>query len=187
LHGALVHRLAGTLTRKEPPGRPGGPPPGAQLHEQRWREHDIAIPVPRAVPDVQDHPPTIDVANLEVQRFADPQPGRVAGGQDDAVLLIHHRTEKAHHLLGAEHDGQRVMPLRRRDGIHRPGLLKRRLIEEPQRGDRAGDRGRRQLSLIDQIQLVGSNLLRAHALRRLPAIPGKPCEMVDVRRLRLGR
>src|SRR5580704_11330942 len=90
----FVHRLAGTLARKEPRGRPGDTPPRPQLFEQRWRQHDIAIPVALALRNMQDHPPAVDVANLKMQRFAETQTGGITGRQDHAVLLIRDATEK---------------------------------------------------------------------------------------------
>jgi hypothetical protein len=133
---------------------------------------------------MQDHPPVVDVADLKMQRFAETQTGGITGRQDHAVFLIRDATEKTNHFFRAEHGGQPVAALGLGDGIDSPVLPQRSLTKEPKRGDCAGHRLRRQVSVVDQMQLVRPNIFRSQALGRLTKVPRKPRHVVDVRRLR---
>ena len=104
LDGSLLHRLPGASSGEEPPGRPLDPPPGSQLLEQRRREHDVAVTSALAPCDMQDHPVTVDVGDLEPQCLAESQPGGVARGDDHPVLGTGHAVEKPNDLLGAQDD-----------------------------------------------------------------------------------
>jgi len=49
------------------------------------RQRDIAIVVTFAVSDVKEHAVNVDVADLEVETFAEPQAAGVEGGEEDSM------------------------------------------------------------------------------------------------------
>ena len=49
------------------------------------RQRGIAIVVTFAVSDVKEHAVTVDVADLEVETFAEPQAAGVEGGEEDSM------------------------------------------------------------------------------------------------------
>lgn len=144
---------------EEPPGRPLDSPPGSQLLQQRRREHDVAVTSALSLCDMQNHPVTVDVGDLEPQGLAESQPGGVARGEDHAVLGTGHAVEKPNDLLGAQDDRQRVAALRYRKRLDRPVALGRDLIEEAQSRHGSRHRCRRELAVIDQVQLVSPDVL----------------------------
>ena len=155
---------------------------GARAHECKLADflEDRHHKVENLLLDMQDHPVTVDVGDLEPQRLAESQPGGVARGEDHAVLGTGHAVEKPNDLLRAQDDRQRVAALRHRQGLDRPVPLERDLIEETQSRHGARHRGRRELAVIEQVQLVGPDVLGTEQLGRLPVVAS---ELRDLRRL----
>jgi hypothetical protein len=55
-----------------------------------------------------------------------------------------------------------------------PSFPERDRVEEAQRGDRKQHRGGGQLPIVDEIELVATNVLRAQVFRRLLEVAGEP-------------
>ena len=108
---------------------------------------------------MQDHPVAVDVGDLEPQGLAESQPRGVARGENHAVLGTRHAVEESNDLFGAQDDRQRLAALRQRQGVDRPVSLERDLIEETQGRHGARHRCRRDLAVVDQVQLVGPDVL----------------------------
>ena len=70
-----------------------------------WRtEGNLAIAAALALLDAEHHALAIDVANLELTRFAAPQAGAVQGEEQRTVIEILRAGNEALHFVGTEHD-----------------------------------------------------------------------------------
>ena len=83
----------------------GSAPPSAECLEQARREHGIAILLTLALLDAKDHALAVDVTDLEVNHFADPQAGAVGHRQGRPVLEVGHRLQQARHFLDTQDNG----------------------------------------------------------------------------------
>lgn len=90
---------------KEPVAGARGFPIRAQQAEERGREHYVAIFAAFALVNPDDHALTINVGEFQMDRFADPQPRRIADGEDGALLQGAHGLQKTRDFLLAQHDG----------------------------------------------------------------------------------
>jgi hypothetical protein len=149
----------GQVARKKTASRPYCVPIGDQHLQQLGRQHHVAVLPALALLDPDDHPLLVDGARHQVNRLADAQAGGVAGGQDGALLDVHHTAEKMHHLLGTENDRQgpgllwagHVL-------VEIPGLSEGNAVEKSNRRDSNLDRAGIQLLLVGQIKLVVPNV-----------------------------
>ena len=69
-----------------------------------FRQRDVAILIAFAGADVQEHALGIDIADLEVQPFAQAQPAGVNGAEADAMIQGGDGGQNAAHLGGREHN-----------------------------------------------------------------------------------
>jgi hypothetical protein len=179
--GGPSERVVGSIAGKQPGGGSAQAPPVPQDLEQCRREHHISIPLAFALLDANHHALTVEIAWAEPDRFRDPESGGVARREDGAVLGRRDAIERANDPVGTEHDRQASRCLRRRDQcIAGPGFLEGNRIEEPERADRGLERTGRQVSLPNQVDLIGANLLRAQVRRRAPTVPREPGDVLDV-------
>jgi len=123
LHGALEDVPAGDIAGEEPRLGLLRSPPVAQDLQQLRGEHDLAILVPLALLDANDHPLAIDRGGLEGDGLGDAEPGGVAGGEDGAMLEAGHATEEVLDLLRTENDGQFLGFLRYGDEVGQVPIL----------------------------------------------------------------
>src|SRR2546425_1008090 len=86
LDGVLAEWLLWPLAREERRGRSGRAPPHAEQFEELRREHHVAIRLPLALLDANDHAAAIDIHRSETEHFGDAEAGCVAGGQNGAML-----------------------------------------------------------------------------------------------------
>src|SRR5258705_8465884 len=75
---------------KEPPLGSVHSPPVAQALQQLWGKHDIAIHLPFALFDSDNHSLTIDIGDLQADSLGDAQSGSVADRQDRSMLDTPH-------------------------------------------------------------------------------------------------
>ena len=94
LHGAPGDVLARDIAGEKPHLGLGHAPPVAQDVQQLGREHDVAVFLPLAEFNADDHALAVDGGGFEADGFGDAQPGRVASRQDGAVLEAGHGGEK---------------------------------------------------------------------------------------------
>src|ERR1700747_3208679 len=71
--------------------------------EQRWAEHYVAVLAPLAALNMDDHPLTVYIADLQVRHFGAASAGGVERHQQDAVKGRLRRIDKPRYLLLAEH------------------------------------------------------------------------------------
>ena len=96
--------------------------------------------------------------------------------------------EKLDDFFRAEHHRQGLWLFRGRDHlVERPLLLERDLVEKAECGHSDEDRPGRQLLLVGQIDLVGTNLLGAQHGGRLAEVPREPRDLLQVGALRMRR
>lgn len=185
VHRAGGDRLPGAIAGKEPGAGATHPPPVAQHLEQRRGEHDVAILLPLALLDAEDHALSVDRRRGQAHGFGDAKAGGIAGREDRAMLERRHAVKELGDFAGAEHHGQRVRRLGRRDhGVDRPRLLEGDGVEEAEGGHGDHQGRRRQLLLSGQIDLVGPNLLGAQRGGRPAEVAGEARDVLDVGTLR---
>jgi hypothetical protein len=85
LDGFLDHGHVGPA-RKEPVRRTLEAPPVAEDRKEPRGQHHVPIVRTLAMRDAQDHAPTVDGGHGEPDGFGDAQAGRIAGGEQRAVL-----------------------------------------------------------------------------------------------------
>jgi hypothetical protein len=188
LDGAWCDRLAGKVAGKPPLLRPGGAPVVSQDVQQPGREHHVAVLPPFALRHADDHAVAVDGSRRQADGFGNPQAGRVAHGQDDAVLQRRDAVEEAENLVAVQYDGK---PLRLAAGgdhlIDAPVPLERDLVEKAEGGDRDQDRTGRELPLVGQMQPIDSDIFRPQHRGRLAEVAGKLRDLLEIRALRLRR
>jgi len=102
------------------------------------------------------------------------------------VLVDRHRLEQPADFVLAEDDGQLGLSLRRRaDRLDRPVLLEGHFVEKAERRDGHEERAGGELPLMDEMVLIGADVLRTQPLRRPAELPGTLRHGLAVRRLRL--
>jgi len=116
----------------------------------------------------------LDCGRRQADRLGNAQARGVADGQDDAMLQQLDGIEKAYDLIAAQYDGQ---PLRlaagRNDIVDAPLPLERDLVEEADRGDGHQHRACRELPVLAQMNLVGSDVVGSEQLGRLAGRTGR--------------
>jgi hypothetical protein len=131
VHRAGGDRLSGAIAGKQPGAGSAHPPPLAQEGQRCRREHDVAILLPFALRDAQDHPLTVNRGRRESHGFRDAEACGIADRQDRAMLGRRDAVEEQGDFAGAEHHGQRLPRFWRRDhGLDRPRFLERGLHEK---------------------------------------------------------
>ena len=158
-------------------------PVSAQNLQQPRREHHVAVLAALALVDTQHHAGAVDVGGPQRNGFRDAQTAGIDGDEDGAVLGAGHAGQEVNDLRGAEHDGQLQRPFGHRDVVVVPGSTQRYLVEEAQCcGDHAQAAGG-ELALLEQMDLVGPDLLGAERLGRAVEVPGEGADLLDVGQL----
>jgi len=157
---------------KQPALGPGEPPVAAQNPQQLRRQHDIAVLAALALLDPDHHPTAVNVGDLEHHHFRHAQAGRVNRGERRAALQARDRLQKAHHLVGAQHDRQLLRFARIGDALRNRRLTEGHTVKEAQRAHdlvqrRPRDPGRHQMNL------EGMDLVQAEAIRRPAEMPAE--------------
>ena len=157
-----------------------------QQREQTGRQHHVAVFAALALLDPDDHTPAVDGAGSEPDGFGDPQTCRVTDGQNHAVLQFVDGREEARHFLLAQHDGQLLRLLARRDVVlDSPETLQCDGVEEPQGGDCDDDRTGCETPVVGQVEQVGANLGWPEMFRRFAKVAGEPANLLDIHALRV--
>ena len=94
----------GEVTGKQPVPGLLHSPPILQDVQQLGGEHDIAIFLPLALLDTDDHTLAIDIGGFQADSLGDTQAGGVAGGQDRAMLGARNAAQELERFLRTEND-----------------------------------------------------------------------------------
>ena len=179
LVGQAVTQAVARRGRDQPLARAMGAPIVAQPREDRRGQGDVAIPFAFAV-NVEQHPPAVDIGDLAPRALEQSQSTGIDRGQALAVDRDPHQGEHPPNLVAAEHR----RPPRRGRGAHeperRPGLLQRLLVQEPDRTERDGGGGARDLLLVGQVQEVLAQLLLGQVRRTGVDMLGELADSGDV-------
>ena len=95
---------------KEPDRVAMGDPVLTKHGQGPWRQRDVAVLGALATMNMDDHPFAVDVADLQIQAFLDPQPQRVDGPEEGLVVRRTHGVDEAPHLGDAQDIGQGLGP-----------------------------------------------------------------------------
>ena len=93
----------------------------AEFLQQPRRERHESLLAPFAVPDVELHPRAVDVGDLQVRGFAQPQARRIQGQQHRAMFENGYTCDQPTDFLGAQHRRQLLGTLAEGDVLHDPG------------------------------------------------------------------
>ena len=124
-------------------------------------EGNLAIAAALALLDAEHHALAIDVADFELARFAAAQAGAVERQQQRAVIEILRARDQALDLVGTEHDRQAEPLLRIRQVLAHVAPLQDIPAEEPQRADLRDHGPDGEPPLLEEKQVVASELGRA--------------------------
>jgi hypothetical protein len=92
--------------------------------------------------------------------------------------------EQPLHFIRTQDRGQTLGRSREGDLLDRPGAAERDSVEKAQRTDRLVEGAPGGVLVLDEMDLVGTDLLRTELLRRLTEVASEAGDMVDVRLLR---
>jgi hypothetical protein len=135
LYRRLADMPADLIARKEPLLGPGYWPPVTQDLQQLWRKHDIAVFLPFALFDSNDHSLAVDIRDFQADSLRNAQPSRITGRQDGAMLDALYAAQELQDLLRTQDNGQLLRPLRRRDNFFQaPILMKSDFVEKAKGG-----------------------------------------------------
>ena len=104
----------------------------AELVQQFWAQHDIAIFATLATLDVNDHAPAVDIGNFQVRQLGTPHPGGVERHEQRAMVGSKSCIDELRNFFLAQDRGQRNYPFRIGSLGCAPDPLERLGVEEPQ-------------------------------------------------------
>jgi hypothetical protein len=105
---------------------------------------------------VDDHAKAVDIGNLQAHQLGTPYPCAIERHQYHAMKPSLGAVDEVGKSFWAQYAGKGSRPLRIRCIGHAPGFLDRLRVGEPQSREPLRHRGRGQLSLAEQIRLVGT-------------------------------
>ncbi len=136
-----------------------------QCLEQLRTERYVAVTVPLAVPDMDEHAHAVDVLHLEMTQFGPAHTGRIQRHQHGAMKEIAGRIDEPDRFFLRQDDRQAARRSRIRHFFDRIVPLQRFAEEEAQCRNVVADRSHVLLSLLQQIQLVGPDLVWPELVR----------------------
>jgi hypothetical protein len=90
---------------KEPQARLCLPPIRPQEAEQLRREHDVAVLLAFPLPNAQHHARTVNIRDVQVTQFRDPEAGGVERGEDGPAGELARGLQERGHFGGAQQGG----------------------------------------------------------------------------------
>ena len=147
------------------------------------RQRDEAVLGPLAAMDVDHHPRAVDVADLEVQPLAEPEPQRVDGPEVGAVVGRADGGDEASDLIDGEDVGEPLLPGDAEPLEGRPIAGDGVRIEELDTavGDAEGSGG--ELAVVLEVEEVVAELLLAEPVGRGMEVVGELPDGAEVRLL----
>src|SRR3989442_13034245 len=117
------------------------------------------------LPNPNDHPLAIQVGKAEGTEFRGPEPRGIEGREDGPMLQVPRSRQDSSDMGGAEDGGELPLPPGIRDMLQHPWLSKRGVIEKAQDTDGLIKEEPRDLPVLGQIVLVGTDVLRPQDIR----------------------
>ena len=168
---------------KQPSLWPSEPPIRPQNPQELRRKHDVTVLAALALLDPDYHPLAINVGNLQEGHFRYTQSGCIDSGQRGTALKAWDCLQKAHDLVGTQHDRQIVRFTRIGDAFGNGVMTKGHTVEKPQRADDLVQR-RPGHPRRNQMNLEGTDILQIEPVRRAPEMPAQLRDGVEVGLLR---
>src|SRR5664279_4727687 len=173
-HGALLQDLAqAPLGRKQPQRGLVSTAVNAQAFQQRRRQRNIARHSALTVTNVNDYACAIDVANLQMKQFIQAQSGGVERGDDGPVLEVAGPVEDGRDRGRVDDIGQLWDAFGAGNRLVEPGSLERLDVEEAECCSVNLQCAGADLALVEQVEQVLPDLLRAEALGRSVEVFGE--------------
>jgi hypothetical protein len=157
-HGRRRKRFLARRVTKQPVLRPVLLPVLPENLQIPLAQERIPIFVPFPMSHANHHPLTVDIRQLQLKRFTDPQTRRVDRHQNRPMLKILDRSEENLHLLLRQTNRKPPPSLPLGNPELLPIPLERRLIKKLQCPIGLRDRSLRNVSLLDKIMEILSNL-----------------------------
>src|SRR5437588_6758922 len=160
-------RAVMAVARKKPdPGSlPYTVPMLTKLPEQHWTEHHVAVLAPLAAFDMNHHALAVDVRELQARRLGVPGSGGIERHQQSAMERSGGGIDELSNFFLTEDRRQAVGPFWIRSVCDAPIPSESLAVEETQSRQTGHSRARRQLSFLEQLGLILTNVLRAQAVR----------------------
>src|SRR5580658_1219243 len=130
--------------------------------------------------NMNDHPLTVDVGDLQVTQLGSSQPSCIQRHQHRAMHQVPSRINQTSDLFRTEYRRQLPGALGKRNLIEQIGTSKGLDVEKTQSRTSALDRARRQLPIAEQVHLVLANMAWAQALRRAMEVLREILHRVDI-------
>jgi len=165
--------LSGDGSWKKPQAGLGLPPILPQEAEQLRREHHVTVLLAFALPNAQHHARTVNIRDVQVTQFRDPEAGSIERGEDGPADELARGLQERGHFGGAQQGGERLGPLRVGNKLNHRGLLECDAVEEAERTDNLDDTRPGEVPFLDEIQLILADMFRAQAVWRGPKVLGK--------------
>jgi len=148
--------------------------------EQCRTQRQVAILASLAVDHADDHALAVDISPLQARRLRTSHPGAIEQHQQRAVEQGSTRVDQTRYFFLAEDAGKLLRHAWIRNVLAELIALQRTHVEKTQCGYVVLDRARRQLARLQQVRLVGAQVIRAQLLRRLAEEPGVLLNPADV-------
>lgn len=126
--------------------------------QERGTEGNLAIAAALALLDSEHHPLTVDVADLQVAELTATQAGTIEREEQRAVIEVLRARDEPLHLVGTEDDREAQTLLRIRQVLTDVTTVQDVPAEEPQRADLRDHRPDRQAALLEEKQVITSQL-----------------------------
>jgi hypothetical protein len=123
--------------------------------------------------DAEHHTGTIDIGDLQVTEFRDPQAGRVEGREHRPRFEAARGQEKGGDCRLTEDGWKGLGPLGLGNVGEHGRLAERHVVEKAQRTDRLHDEGPGDVAFVDEIELILADVLRTKPLWGRPKVLGK--------------
>jgi len=150
-----VDRAGALAIGEEPDAGWRGRPVRAPLLQEARGEREVAIFPALAVLDPDGHAVGVDGRDLEGNRLADAQAGRVDGHQQQAMTRVGRQGEQPPDFFAAQDVGQLLGLLGKRHVKVGPRMAQRHVVEEAKGVRRLTTRAPGELALLDEVREVG--------------------------------
>ena len=171
---------------KQPRLRPHPPVVHAQRRQQRGAQRHVPIAPPFAPLDVNQHPPAVDVGDLQMAQLRVPHAGRVQDHQHRAVRQTVGGVDHPRHLLDTQDLGQPPRGFGIRRVVEQIPPLQRLHEEEAQRRHVEANGQRPHLPLAEQIRLIGPEVRLIQPVGPTLEVSSELLDRVEIRRDRGG-
>src|SRR5450759_4298835 len=183
LDGAGAGGLLGLLGSEEQSGSRGSRsltlPVSPEDGQQLRGEHHVAILLSLALTDMDEHALAIDVAGRQPDDFGNAKAGRVGGHQKGLVPGVLESSEESSNFSRTQDDWKSSFPSRIGDGLQRPLLVQRNLVEKSKSGHGLDEQTAREL-LFHEVDLEGAHLFGPKKLGRSSKVSREPGDQTDV-------